>query len=102
MIVIAPIDPPAIVEPAHSWYDQYCCNDGDCAPIKVQIHPGGYMLPNGEIVPWNSPSIRRSQDGRFHLCRLQISPSYKPKSQCAAALLSQPPARCLYVPDAGT
>jgi len=69
---------------AHEWYDPACCNDRDCAPIPmdavritaegylVEIGPGEHPMLHGEVVfstiPFNSPMVRKSQDGDYHAC----------------------------------
>jgi hypothetical protein len=66
---------------AHSWYDQICCSDSDCAPIPteaVHVVPGGYEVT---LRPGDHPyatransyfireeDARPSQDGGYHAC----------------------------------
>lgn len=83
---------------AHDWYDPACCNDNDCAPVDaevvratdrgwlVQIVPGAHPLAHKAIevvLPYDHRNVRRSRDGRFHLC---IGPETNTLY-------------CLYVPD---
>jgi hypothetical protein len=51
MIIIAPIDPPAIVEPAHSWYDQEGAPCPDCGGTGQRprlMHPPAPLV--GEVL----------------------------------------------------
>lgn len=55
---------------AHSFYDATCCNDRDCAPLapeQVQVTPQGYVLPNGQTVPFGQERV--SPDKDYHWCR---------------------------------
>jgi hypothetical protein len=85
---------------AHSWYDTYCCNTKDCAPVvastvvvtpdgwRVTLGPGDHPLvtkPIMALVPFTSSKIRRSQDSDFHVC-----------------VFPADTVRCLYVPDFGS
>lgn len=90
MFLYAPIDPPAIVEAVHEWYSPTCCGGHDCGPVDgVRILPGGYGLPDGEVIGYTSPAIKQSQDERFHWCRITYpNTSFKTT-------------RCLYVPPFG-
>ena len=71
---------------AHDWYDPACCDGKDCQPVRpdrvtatptgwrIQINPGDHVLSNRPvdmIVPYDSPRIRPSLDGDYHVC---ISP----------------------------
>lgn len=73
---------------AHEFYDQWCCNHKDCAPIpaeRVTAGPDGWhivLLPgdhpmvtkrNEYFVRYGKPQFYESQhrtspDGRFHAC----------------------------------
>lgn len=83
---------------AHEWYDAWCCNDRDCAPVPdgaVRAVKGGYRY---RLCPGDHPGVtgeclsgflrhseaRPSEDGRFHVC---IYPSNT--------------VRCVYVPIGG-
>ena len=80
-ILMAMLTGPAI---AHEWYDPWCCNAKDCAPVpasSVQSAPGGYLLT---LDPGAHPLVltrieafvsyddatrfKRSQDDRWHVC----------------------------------
>lgn len=55
---------------AHSWYEPSCCSDRDCealAPERIQITPQGYVLPNGQTVPFGQERV--SPDKDYHWCR---------------------------------
>lgn len=61
--------------PAHSFYEYMCCSDRDCRPIpfeSVKITTEGYIVPSGELVPFNSRKIRptpaEDAEQRFHWC----------------------------------
>lgn len=70
---------------AHSWYDSACCSDNDCAPeANVKETAWGYLLPNGETMPYKDKRILTSVDKDFHWCHVG-SNTY-----------------CLYVPGRGT
>lgn len=67
-------------------YDWLCCANHDCQPVdasSVDVTASGWVYkPTGEIVPFEDSSrIKRSDDGRFHVCR--------------------PPSglRCIYIPS---
>lgn len=48
----------------------HCCGDGDCFQLKpedVKIIPGGYSLPNGEVVPFSE--AQQSEDGNYWRCK---------------------------------
>ncbi len=69
---------------SHSWYDIYCCSEGDCAPVatsRVKETASGYVLDGKPVEP---EKVRRSQDGQFHACFPR--PDYL---------------RCFYAPDRG-
>lgn len=68
---------------AHSWYDPWCCNERDCAPIPfraveagpdgwiVTLEPGDHPIVQSRVVhvvPY--ADMRPSQDGDFHACIL--------------------------------
>lgn len=66
---------------AHSWYDTYCCNDGDCAPIPassvtptddgwvITLKPGDHPMVTEPIThTFKYVRTRQSQDDQFHLC----------------------------------
>lgn len=61
------------------WYDLGCCSMEDCEPVEpgaiTQTEEGyrvRYLTSRGFIadgvIPYNSSSIRQSQDGREHAC----------------------------------
>ena len=73
---------------AHDWYDKGCCDDRDCHPEQGRVvsTPKGYLVERlGELVPYGSKKIRRSQDKRFHTCEYPYT-------------YDQSTIRCLYVP----
>lgn len=66
----------------HSWYDPWCCNAKDCAPIPasaVRVTPGGFAVT---LQPGEHPMVtegvfrafvrhrdaRPSEDGEYHAC----------------------------------
>lgn len=71
---------------AHSWYDKECCSGDDCAPVAdggIKEGPGGYTLPDGNLLPYGDKRIRQSVDHQFHWCHINAA-TY-----------------CLYVPGRG-
>ena len=53
----------------HSFYDAYCCNGTDCAPIsetRVRVVVGGYLLDGKYFIA--EKDARNSQDGDYHAC----------------------------------
>lgn len=53
---------------AHSWYPASCCSDRDCRPTEAEVVPGGYQLPNGQVI--KQEVARPSEDGEFHICEI--------------------------------
>jgi hypothetical protein len=54
---------------AHSWYDQQCCSDNDCKPDdRVKEVQGGYLLPDGVLIPYGDKRLRASLNDQFHWC----------------------------------
>ena len=75
---------------AHSWYDPWCCNEKDCAPIPnesvtatdngwyVVLEPGDHPLVTKRqefVVPYFTrdkgrfqQKARKSKDHQFHAC----------------------------------
>jgi hypothetical protein len=56
---------------AHSWYDQWCCNDKDCQPLApgdVVEGPAGYTIKGQYFVPYLDKAIKPSQDPDYHWC----------------------------------
>jgi hypothetical protein len=48
----------------------HCCGDNDCkmlSPEEVRITPRGYVLTNGELVPFSE--AQGSEDGLFWRCK---------------------------------
>ena len=48
----------------------HCCGDNDCKVIfadDVKITPRGYVLSNGEIIPYSE--AQQSEDGEFWHCK---------------------------------
>lgn len=94
---------------SHSWYDQWCCSNYDCAPIereKVEVTSEGYritltkedhlMLRSWEgnplefFVPFDFPHLKMSQDSEYHAC-IVLGGTNNPFHM-----------RCFYVPPAGS
>lgn len=74
-------------DPDH-WYDAYCCNRQDCAPVAQPVREtaNGYYVPDfDELVPYNDKRVKDSKDGRFHACKRY-------------AKVDDTWIRCLYVP----
>jgi hypothetical protein len=49
---------------------EHCCGDRDCralAPSDVRITPRGYVLTNGELVPFEE--AQPSEDGAYWRCK---------------------------------
>jgi hypothetical protein len=80
---------------AHEWYDPYCCDHRDCKPIPEEQTPRitreGFVLHDGHFIPKGSPSIRLSQDQRFHRC----------DGHMFGGPVQGSFVRCLYVPSGG-
>ena len=91
---------------AHSWYDPYCCNDQDCAPIAisaVEVTVDGYLvtLEHGDhpaivegydlhqLVPFDMAKV--SQDGGYHACVIGYGSFDQVASEDTFGI------RCLYV-----
>lgn len=76
----------------HSFYDPACCSDRDCGPLPDGIvtgtKDGWHIATNNMTLPYNSPKVRNSPDGKFHGCFLNGNPK--------TALI------CLYVPGMGS
>lgn len=74
---------------AHGWYDAFCCDDEDCAPIpasEVTVFAEGYLWTNGNgsrLFKIGESDLRQSQDERYHGCEVAGDKAFK---------------RCLYVP----
>lgn len=77
---------------AHSFYDWECCSDRDCGAVAegaVTEESGGYRVTaTGQFIDRDSPKVRMSPDGRWHLCVLGGEPGG--------------PVLCLYVPGRGS
>lgn len=98
-------------DPGH-WYDPWCCNTKDCAPIPdhaveatddgwlVTLQPGEHPMVTDQtgVVTFVAPYMksgqtksygmtRRSKDDQFHACILHW--------------LDKPSPRCFYRPDMG-
>jgi hypothetical protein len=50
-------------------YDAFCCGGQDCAPVSGVVATDRGWLVGGELLLYNDPRVRFSQDGGFHLCR---------------------------------
>lgn len=76
----------------HSFYDPECCRDRDCAPLAdgavVEDAAGFLIVATGRRIDRDSPKVRLSPDGRWHLCTLGGEPG--------GTVL------CLYVPGRGS
>jgi hypothetical protein len=49
---------------------EHCCGDNDCralGPEEVKITPRGYVLTNGELVPF--AEAQASEDGEYWRCK---------------------------------
>mgnify|MGYP001544802007 CR=1 FL=1 len=77
---------------AHSWYDQECCNDQDCAPAKqvTEVHNGWKVIDSKgaeHFVPrYGGPRIKPSRDEKYHICVNEDEIGY-------------PYVLCLYIPS---
>ena len=71
---------------SHNWYDSWCCDQRDCAPVPagttITPAPSGYMVavPGREPRLFLQSAVRPSQDGEIHIC------------------IYRGEARCLYMP----
>lgn len=98
ILALALIATPAF---SHSWYDTACCSGKDCTPVgigivtpsrdgwHISIRPGDHPLVTfniDEIIPFDDPRIRDSQDLNAHVC---IHPYYHTL-------------QCVYVPAFGS
>jgi hypothetical protein len=48
----------------------HCCGDNDCkmlSPEEVKVSPRGYVLMNGELVPF--AEVQPSEDGEYWRCK---------------------------------
>jgi hypothetical protein len=73
---------------SHSWYDPWCCNNTDCAPLKpeeITVNDKGYTIKGEFFIPHGDERIRLSRDWDYHFCEY-------PKGE----------ARCFYVPPGGS
>ena len=74
----------------HSWYSSACCEHKDCRHIdrkQVELTSLGYKLKwLGEVVPYASDKLKRSNDGGYDWCECSYCPSQVNQT------------RCLYVP----
>lgn len=73
---------------SHSWYDPWCCNNTDCAPLKpeeVSVTGEGYLIKGEFFIPHGDERIRLSRDWDYHFCEY-------PRGE----------ARCFYVPPGGS
>jgi hypothetical protein len=81
-----------VLASAHSFYDWDCCSDRDCQPVAegmVAEESGGYrVLLTNQFIDRNSPKVRMSPDGRWHVCTLG--------GNLGGSVL------CLYVPGRGS
>jgi hypothetical protein len=88
---------------AHDWYAPNCCSGHDCHPLEdseVKELPQGWGTPSG-VVGYQDKRVKPSQDGRFHICVVEIDASpymFSPKGRRT----SFTSIRCLYVPPRGT
>lgn len=77
---------------AHEWYAPDCCSGSDCAPVEdggVKETASGYVLPNGEAIPFGDPRLRPSHDYQYHWCHAQNPIGFQKTY-------------CLYIPGRGT
>jgi hypothetical protein len=65
---------------AHDWYPRDCCSGFDCFPIadnEVEPIANGFRIRlSGQTV--TGSQVRRSEDGRFHLCTKGGEPAGEP------------------------
>lgn len=88
--------------PSGWTYDYRCCNVTDCRPadgpdgprhhpIQILEVQGGYRVvkPSGKFdtIEWNSPKVRPSKDGEYHVCTHGGS--------------NETGTICIYIPDKG-
>jgi len=72
---------------SHSWYDPYCCNGSDCAPIddaRVKLTPDGYIIDGKHFVA--KKDVRPGRDDQYHAC-------FWPSPDTL---------RCFYIPNFGS
>jgi len=89
---------------SHSWYDKWCCNEKDCAPvIKMIRHKSnkGWLMTSKHgtaFVPDNPKLVKMlpSEDSNVHICigNFEQNPySYDDKAKESSGY-----ARCVYWP----
>lgn len=86
---------------AHDWYDGACCNQGDCyrtAQGEVQLSENGWFVRStGEVVPFNDPRIKLSQDPFIHRCVFKVAtPVFFQNGKDLGAMRAGD-TRCLYI-----
>jgi hypothetical protein len=77
---------------AHDWYDQACCHDKDCRPVKCEdierittAHGSGWIWHRDKGGIWfPQDRLKHSLDGNCHACISEAT---------------TPPGICLYMPD---
>lgn len=86
---------------SHEWYDPWCCNEKDCAPVTKSSYDKAtrtwtMTTKHGTAsfkMEDDLPSHRVSQDGSIHMC---IAEQEHPDFYTDAR--SKPYARCVYWP----
>lgn len=98
LIALALLSLCMVVVQAHSFYDGWCCQNSDCAPIPskaVRAIPGGVQITLGpgdhplvtrvHVFQIPQSEIRKSQDDNWHVCLFP----------------SEDHLRCVYMPPMG-
>lgn len=65
---------------AHDWYPIDCCSGHDCFPIEesdLTPIPDGFVV-NASHTAITGSNVRRSEDGRYHLCTKTGKPDGPP------------------------
>jgi len=89
---------------SHNWYDKWCCNEKDCAPVTKMIRHksgNGWIMTSkhgSAFVPDDPNQVRMlpSQDSNVHLCLGNFE--QHPYSYDDKAKESSGYARCVYWP----
>jgi hypothetical protein len=56
----------------HSWYEQACCSEKDCAPVPagdVADKPDGVHVKGWGVLSPSDSRLRWSRDDRDHVCQ---------------------------------
>lgn len=93
---------------SHEWYDPECCSGQDCFQVDEHSHHAvsGEAAPGGYLIRWrdlkwvySEKDVRRSQDGKYHICLLPYYINHYDELSAAERGLIHP--ICVYVPSAG-